>query len=73
MISCKQSIKANHHLEQVQAVSLLKQLKQCENPFNCPHGRPTVIEFTNKDMERMFKRIQDNHHSLRENQNSGVD
>lgn len=71
MISCKQSIKANHHLEKTQAVSLLQQLKQCKNPFNCPHGRPTVVEFTNKDMERMFKRIQDSHHSLRENKNLG--
>lgn len=71
MISCKQSIKANHHLERQQAVSLLQQLQECENPYNCPHGRPTVIKFTNQDLEKMFKRIQDAHHSLRENQNAG--
>ena len=71
MISCKQSIKANHHLEQQQAVSLLRQLKECENPFNCPHGRPTVVKFSNQDLERMFKRIQDSHRSLRETKNAG--
>lgn len=71
MISCKQSIKANHHLERVQAVSLLKQLKKCSNPFNCPHGRPTIIKFSNQDLEKMFKRIQDSHQSLRETKNTG--
>ncbi|MGX5377287.1 DNA mismatch repair endonuclease MutL [Ligilactobacillus sp. LYQ135] len=71
MISCKQSIKANHHLETKQAVALLKQLKECQNPFNCPHGRPTVVEFTNTDLEKMFKRIQDSHRSLRDVKNSG--
>lgn len=71
MISCKQSIKANHHLEKSQAVSLLQQLKECKNPFNCPHGRPTVVKFSNQDMERMFKRIQDSHQSLRETKNAG--
>ena len=71
MISCKQSIKANHHLERQQAVALLQQLKECENPFNCPHGRPTVVKFSNQDLERMFKRIQDSHRSLRETKNAG--
>ena len=71
MISCKQSIKANHHLERQQAVALLRQLKECENPFNCPHGRPTVVKFSNQDLERMFKRIQDSHRSLRETKNAG--
>ena len=53
MMSCKRSIKANHHL--------LSDLAQCENPFNCPHGRPVLIHFSNSDMEHMFKRIQDPH------------
>ncbi|KRL04972.1 DNA mismatch repair endonuclease MutL [Liquorilactobacillus oeni] len=65
MMSCKRSIKANHHLDEQQAVSLLKQLQQCENPFNCPHGRPVLVHFSNSDMEKMFKRIQDSHQSLR--------
>lgn len=61
MMSCKRSIKANHYLNEAQARVLLKDLAQCENPFNCPHGRPVLIHFTNSDMERMFKRIQDPH------------
>lgn len=61
MMSCKRSIKANHHLEEEQAKILLKKLSTCENPFNCPHGRPVLVHFTSKDMEHMFKRIQDPH------------
>ncbi|MGX7196210.1 DNA mismatch repair endonuclease MutL [Enterococcus olivae] len=63
MMSCKRSIKANHYLNPQQARVLLEDLAQCENPFNCPHGRPVLIHFTNSDMERMFKRIQDPHQS----------
>ncbi len=54
MMSCKRSIKANHYLNEPPARVLLKDLAQCENPFNCPHGRPVLIHFTNSDMERMF-------------------
>ncbi|MDN6527419.1 MAG: DNA mismatch repair endonuclease MutL, partial [Tetragenococcus halophilus] len=61
MMSCKRSIKANHHLNDAQARVLLTDLAACENPFNCPHGRPVLIHFDNYDMERMFKRIQDPH------------
>ncbi|GMA07438.1 DNA mismatch repair protein MutL [Tetragenococcus halophilus subsp. flandriensis] len=61
MMSCKRSIKANHHLNDSQARALLTDLAACENPFNCPHGRPVLIHFDNYDMERMFKRIQDPH------------
>ena len=63
MMSCKRAIKANHHLDDQQARALLKKLPTCENPFNCPHGRPVTVHFTNSDMERMFKRIQDSHES----------
>lgn len=63
MMSCKRSIKANHYLNGQQARVLLEDLAKCENPFNCPHGRPVLIHFTNNDMERMFKRIQDPHQS----------
>ncbi|MCP9312670.1 DNA mismatch repair endonuclease MutL [Liquorilactobacillus satsumensis] len=66
MMSCKRAIKANHHLDERQARALLQQLARCENPFNCPHGRPVLVHFSNADMEKMFKRIQDSHHSLRE-------
>lgn len=63
MMSCKRSIKANHYLNSQQARVLLEDLAKCANPFNCPHGRPVLIHFTNSDMERMFKRIQDPHQS----------
>lgn len=65
MMSCKRSIKANHYLNDEQARELLNELATCENPFNCPHGRPVLVHFTAGDMERMFKRIQDSHRSLR--------
>lgn len=63
MMSCKRSIKAHHHLDDAQAKALLVDLAQTENPFNCPHGRPVLIHYTQKDLEKMFKRIQDPHHS----------
>lgn len=63
MMSCKRSIKANHYLNERQARVLLEDLAKCENPFNCPHGRPVLIHFSNREMERLFKRIQDHHQS----------
>ena len=65
MASCKQAIKANHHLEPAQGQALLDHLAECTNPYNCPHGRPTTIHFTADELQRMFKRIQDPHHSKR--------
>lgn len=61
MMSCKRAIKANHHLDRQQAQALLVNLSHCENPYNCPHGRPVTIHFTDTDLEKMFKRIQDHH------------
>lgn len=66
MMSCKRSIKANHILDDYSARHLLVQLSQCNNPYNCPHGRPVLVNFTKADMEKMFRRIQENHTSLRE-------
>lgn len=63
MMSCKRAIKANHHLDELQAKALLKRLPECENPYNCPHGRPVLVKFSNADIEKMFKRIQDPHHT----------
>lgn len=57
MMSCKSSIKANHHLTRQQMEQLLDDLRQAEHPFTCPHGRPVVIHFSTKDVEKMFKRI----------------
>ncbi|KRK15130.1 DNA mismatch repair protein [Loigolactobacillus coryniformis subsp. coryniformis KCTC 3167 = DSM 20001] len=65
MMSCKRAIKANHHLDDQQAKALLQRLPECENPFNCPHGRPVLVHFSGKDLEKMFRRIQESHTSLR--------
>lgn len=56
-ISCKGAIKANHQLSLLEIDHLVKDLKQCLNPYTCPHGRPVVIKVSNYDIERMFKRI----------------
>lgn len=61
LMSCKQAIKANHHLEPMQARQLLADLKKAKNPYNCPHGRPVLVQFSDQDLQRMFKRIQDSH------------
>lgn len=66
MMSCKRSIKANHVLDDYSARHLIHQLSQCQNPYNCPHGRPVLINFSTSDMEKMFRRIQENHTSLRD-------
>ena len=66
MMSCKRSIKANHTLDDYSARDLIYQLSQCDNPYNCPHGRPVLVNFTKSDMQKMFRRIQENHTSLRE-------
>ena len=54
--ACKASIKFNHQLSQQEMQQVVKNLSKCENPYNCPHGRPTVIKFSNTDLERLFKR-----------------
>ncbi|WP_342512525.1 DNA mismatch repair endonuclease MutL [Sporosarcina sp. FSL K6-1522] len=57
MMSCKRSIKANHHLTMADMERLLHDLAESENPFTCPHGRPVLIHFTTYEIEKMFKRV----------------
>lgn len=66
MMACKRSIKANWSLNDFEARGLLVQLAETQNPYNCPHGRPTVVTLSMTDMEKMFKRIQDSHTSWTE-------
>lgn len=54
--SCKSAVKAGDVLSDSEILSLFEQLKACENPFSCPHGRPTFIKMTKYELERMFKR-----------------
>jgi len=56
-ISCKGAIKANRNMEKEEINSLIKQLSECKNPFTCPHGRPTIISITQKEIEKLFLRI----------------
>ncbi len=55
-IACKASVKANTRITKEDMESIISQLRSCNNPFNCPHGRPTIIEFTIYELEKMFKR-----------------
>ena len=55
-MACKMSIKANDYLDLNTAKILLDNLRCCDNPFTCPHGRPTIITYSNYDLERLFKR-----------------
>lgn len=57
MMSCKGSIKANHHLRNDEILALLDELRRTNDPFTCPHGRPIIIHYSTYEMEKMFKRI----------------
>ena len=56
MVSCKMSIKANTYIDKPSMESLINDLRKCKNPYNCPHGRPSIIHFSIYELERMFKR-----------------
>ena len=56
-MACKGSIRANQILGNEEVYKLLEELDLTENPYNCPHGRPTIIKLTQKEIEKMFKRI----------------
>ena len=56
-MSCKLSIKANENISLDEMELLIKKLRACDNPYTCPHGRPTIISFTNYELEKLFKRV----------------
>lgn len=56
-MSCKAAVKGNDKLSFTEAKTLIERMLELENPFNCPHGRPTVIEMTKYELEKKFKRI----------------
>ncbi len=56
MMSCKKAIKANTNITLEEMEALINDLRNCKNPFNCPHGRPTMIYYSNYDLEKLFKR-----------------
>ena len=57
MMSCKAAVKGNMNMSDKEARALLDQLFASENPYNCPHGRPTIISMTQYEVERKFKRV----------------
>lgn len=57
MVSCKMSVKANEHLSFEEMDKLLKDLVKCDNPYNCCHGRPSIMRFSSYELEKMFKRV----------------
>lgn len=56
-MSCKAAVKGNNRLSRDEAQRLIDELLTLENPYNCPHGRPTIITMTKYEMEKKFKRI----------------
>lgn len=56
-LACKMSIKANMSITLEEMEELIQDLVMCDNPYNCPHGRPTIITFTKYELEKMFKRV----------------
>lgn len=56
-MACKASVKGNMHLSVFEADKLISELLTLDNPYNCPHGRPTIISFSKYEIEKMFKRI----------------
>ena len=56
MLSCKMAIKANTNISINEMESLINDLRKCDNPYTCPHGRPTTIFYSNYELEQMFKR-----------------
>ena len=57
-LACKAAVKANNQLSQLEMNKLINDLRYIEEPFTCPHGRPTIIKITLNELEKKFKRIQ---------------
>ncbi len=56
-MSCKAAIKGNDRISGSEALELLDEMMKAENPYNCPHGRPTLIAMSKNEIEKKFKRI----------------
>ncbi|MEG1142392.1 MAG: hypothetical protein RSE41_08130 [Clostridia bacterium] len=56
-MACRSAIKANDKINTLEIKSLFEQMKECKNPFTCPHGRPIIVEISKTEIEKMFKRI----------------
>lgn len=56
-MACKAAVKGNQQLSAAEVRALIDELLELENPYNCPHGRPTIISMTKYELEKKFKRI----------------
>ena len=56
MRSCKQAVKGGDCLSEKEILELISALSECDNPYSCPHGRPTFIKITKYEAEKAFKR-----------------
>lgn len=56
-LSCKASLKANTHLSVEGMQNIIDNLMRCDNPYVCPHGRPTIIYYSTYEIEKLFKRV----------------
>ena len=56
-MACKAAVKGNDFLSELEMVKLVEDLRFIEDPFHCPHGRPTIIKFNNFELEKLFRRI----------------
>ena len=56
-MACKSAVKGNHQMSALEADRLIDELLTLDNPYNCPHGRPTIIAMTKTEIEKKFKRI----------------
>ena len=56
-MSCEAAVKGNDKLSYSEIDSLINDLLGLDNPYNCPHGRPTIISMTKYEIEKKFKRI----------------
>lgn len=57
-LACKMSVKANTNITYEEEEILIKRLFECEFPYTCPHGRPTIIKYPKYELEKLFKRVE---------------
>jgi DNA mismatch repair protein MutL len=57
LLACKHSLKANHFITKNEAEVLVNDLKECERPYTCPHGRPILVKISLDQIERLFNRV----------------
>jgi DNA mismatch repair protein MutL len=58
-MGCKAAIKGNQRITESEVVDLIDKLMKLNDPYTCPHGRPTLVKFSKEDVDKMFKRIVD--------------